>query len=1001
MSDKMHPINFKSLINWITNELNEHSTIFGIHKNKFYRNKSGNKVVVLGEELASPIGPAAGPNTQLTQNIISAYLTGSRFIELKTVQILDGDDLPVAKPCIEANDEGYNVEWSTELKVTEAYDEYIKAWFLLHVLMKELNLSKDRDFMFNMSVGYDLGGIKSPKIDAFIEGMRDASKTRIWDECREIIASKIELFSNFTLADLDLISPIICPSITLSTLHGCPPQEIEKIANYLLKEKGLHTFIKMNPTLLGEKYVRDTLDKMGYNYITLNGHHFIADLQYEDGIAMLRRLKAVASEVNLEIGVKLTNTLPVKILNNELPGEEMYMSGRALFPLTISLASRLVEDFNGDLLISYSGGIDYFNVDKILATGIKPITFATTLLKPGGYERITQMANKIEKILTGSTTAIKIDILKDLAESALNDKHHLKGLRPVKSRKIESHLPLYDCAISPCKSGCPINQQIPEYLAKISEKKYDEAFSIIVNDNSSPFITGTICDHNCQYKCSRLDYDESVLIRDMKKLAAKKAQDSYLENLVPKDVLSEKKVVVIGAGAAGLAVALFLRRNGIDVTVMDKRNKAYGLIEHVIPEFRISSDIISKDLELVKRNGVKFKFGVNENFDIEALKKDYDYIVLAIGAGISGQVDLKTGNDLAINALTFLEELKKDKSNVSLGKHVCIIGGGNVAVDAARVAKRVTGVRSVSIVYRRTKEFMPAIREEVNLALSEGILLKELLSPIEIKDGKLHCIKMELGKRDAKGRKTPISTGKTVIMEADSVIVAVGEKIDSEILVKNGIELDSNSFPKVNTLCETNIENVYVAGDVKKGPATVVKAIADGKVVAKSILTKIGINPDFEKMPISLNEETIYDRKGILCDPLLNEVESKRCLTCNKICELCVDVCPNRANILIKVGENHQIIHVDGLCNECGNCGVFCPHVGNPYQDKVTVFWNEGDFLDSKNVGFMVTDKDKGLCKVRTEDGMIVTYTLGQLDVVSKEMAAMISCCLENYRYIL
>lgn len=1002
MSDKMHPIKFEKLITWITIELKEHGTIFGIHKNKFYKNKSGKKAIIFGEELATPLGPAAGPNTQLTQNIVSAYLTGSRFIELKTVQIIDGEDLPVSKPCIESTDEGYNVEWSTELRVTEAYDEYIKAWFILHVLMKELNLSEDRDFMFNMSVGYDLEGIKSPKIDAFIEGMRNSGTTKVWEECRTFLISHMDMFSNFTLTDLEKISPVICPSITLSTLHGCPPQEIERISNYLLKEKGLHTFIKMNPTLLGERFVRDTFDKMGYDYIKLNGHHFTADLKYADGLAMLKRLKAVAADLNLAIGVKLTNTLPVKVLNDELSGEEMYLSGRALFPLTITLASRLVEDFNGDLLISYSGGTDYFNVDKILATGIQPITFATTLLKPGGYERITQMAYKVEEMLEGAAIGIKTDVLKRLADASLKDKHHLKELRPVKSRKLDSPLPLYDCAISPCSTGCPINQQIPQYLAKISEKKYDEAFSIIVKDNSSPFITGTICDHNCQYKCTRLDYDESELIRDMKKLAAINAQDKYIENILPQEIKSDKKVAVIGAGAAGLSVALFLRRNGMDVTVMDKRDKAYGLIEYVIPEFRISSDIISKDLELVKRNGVKFKFGVNENFNIETLKLDYDYIILAIGAGIFGQVTLKAGNELVINAITFLENLKANKGDVKLGKHVCIIGGGNVAIDAARAAKRVSGVESVSIVYRRTKEFMPAIKEEVNLALTEGIILKELLSPVAIKDGKLHCEEMELGKRDAQGRKTPVETGKTVLLEADTVIVAVGEKIDSEILIKNGIEVDSNKFPKVNAKCETNITNVYVAGDMKKGPATIVKAIADGKIVSKDILLKTGLRADFEKLPISLDESNIYDKKGILCDPLSSEKETKRCLSCESICELCVDVCPNRANVLIKVeGGNHQIIHVDEMCNECGNCGVFCPHTGNPYKDKVTIFWNETDFLDSTNIGFMVVDKEKGLCKVRKETGDIVPYSLGQVDIISEEMAGMIKSCINNYSYIL
>ncbi len=1005
MSDKMRPIPFEKMVSWIRNELKEHKTIFGIHQNKFYKNKSGKSISMFGEQLASPIGPAAGPNTQLAQNIIASYLTGSRFIELKTVQQLDGEDLPVSKPCILALDECYNVEWSTELRVRDAFDEYIKAWFLLHVLMKELDISHERDFMFNMSVGYDLEGIKTPKIDAFIEGLRDASGTKIWEECQTFLSTHINLFSHFTKEDLDNISPIVCPSITLSTLHGCPPQEIERIVNYLLKEKHLHTFIKMNPTLLGEKFVRKTFDTMGYDYITLNGHHFVDDLQYDDGVAMLKRLKLVASNLNLEVGVKLTNTLPVKILNNELPGEEMYMSGRSLFPLTITLAYRLAEEFSGNLQISYSGGADYFNVDKLLNAGIVPITFATTILKPGGYERITQMAEKVEDKLNGAFSGIKIDILKKLAEESFTDKHHLKALRTVESRKLASKLPHYDCAISPCTIGCPINQQIPQYIALVGEKKYDEAFSVIVNDNSSPAITGTICDHKCQYKCTRLDYEESVTIRQMKLLASTNAQDDYLAAIKPADLRSDNKVVIIGAGPAGLSAALFLRRNGLDVTVMDKRDKAYGIVRYVIPEFRISSATIEKDFELVKRQGVKFKFGVDENFNIEALKKDFEYVILAIGAWKHGEVTLKEGNEKAINALTFLENFKKEKDNVSLGKQVCVIGGGDVAMDCARAAKRVRGVENVTIVYRRTKAYMPADLEEIKLALSEGILIKELLAPISITEGKLHCEEMILGQRDASGRRSPVSTEKSVVLDADSVIFAVGEKVDSEQLIRNGVKLDARNYPIINEAGEINISNVYVAGDMKKGPGTVVKAIADGKAITKNILRKEGLSADFEKKEVAITEKVIYDKKGNLSDPIGNEKEANRCLSCGSICELCVDVCPNRANIMIKVdGEftsTHQIIHIDGMCNECGNCGVFCPHTGNPYKDKITVFWNANDFKNSTNSGFLVLDKDKGLCQVRTEKGDVVSYILGQVDIISKEMANMIKSCIKNYSYIL
>ncbi|MBU3180843.1 selenate reductase [Clostridium psychrophilum] len=455
MSDKMRLIPFEKMLIWLTKELNTKESIFGVHKDKFYYNKTENSITLFNEKLTSPLGPAAGPNSQLAQNIVCAYLTGSRFIELKTVQVIDGEDITVTKPCINVKDEGYNVEWSTELKVTEAYNEYVKAWFLLHVLMKELKFSSERDFMFNMSVGYNLSGIKSPKIDAYIEGMRDASSTKIWKECEETLLSHMDMFSEFKKEDLEKISPIICKSISISTMHGCPASEIEGIASYFLEEKGLHTYIKMNPTLLGEKFVRETLNTMGYGYISLKGEHFTNDLQYLDSVTMLRRLKTLAKKLNLEIGVKLTNTLPADINNNELPGEEMYMSGRALFPLAISLASKLAREFDGDLQISYSGGADFFNVDKILSTGIRPITFATTILKPGGYEKITQMAKKVENYFDGEVCGINIKRLDDLAEQAINDKYYCKKIQAINGKKEASKCLACNNICELCVGVCP------------------------------------------------------------------------------------------------------------------------------------------------------------------------------------------------------------------------------------------------------------------------------------------------------------------------------------------------------------------------------------------------------------------------------------------------------------------------------------------------------------------------------------------------------------------
>ena len=183
MSDRMHPIPFVQLVNWALTEWNEFGSVFGCQK--IYQAGGQTAFPLFGRRPENPLGPAAGPHTQLAQNIVAGYVCGGRIFELKTVQTLDGDDLHVSKPCILAEDEGYNCEWSTELTVQQAFEEYVKAWFLLHLLAKEMELGSQDGFVFNMSVGYDLEGIQSKKIDDFIEGLKDASNTAIFRRCKK------------------------------------------------------------------------------------------------------------------------------------------------------------------------------------------------------------------------------------------------------------------------------------------------------------------------------------------------------------------------------------------------------------------------------------------------------------------------------------------------------------------------------------------------------------------------------------------------------------------------------------------------------------------------------------------------------------------------------------------------------------------------------------------------------------------------------------------------
>lgn len=961
MSEVMTPMSFEQLVDWVLQEKKKRGTVFGQHH--AYRADGTHNRTMFGRTLETPIGPAAGPHTQMTQNIVAAYYAGSRFFELKTVQIMDGEVLAacINRPCIKADDEGYNCEWSTELTVPQAMEEYIKAWFLLKVIAREFGLGDMNGFQFNVSVGYDLAGIQSPKVDTFLNSMKHAEDTEIFKHCKAYLLEHADWFEHVTTEDIEQIPPEICNSVTLSTLHGCPPQEIERIAMYLLTEKGFHTFVKCNPTLLGYEFARKTMDEMGYDYIQFGDFHFKDDLQYEDAVPMLTRLMNTAKERNLEFGVKITNTFPVDVKQNELPSEEMYMSGKSLYPLSISLAAKLAKEFDGRLRISYSGGADYYNIERIVDAGIWPVTVATTLLKPGGYQRLTQMAKLLDKE-NAPFEKVDAESAGKLAEEAVKDPHHVKAMKPLPSRKMKKEVPLMDCFVAPCKEGCPIHQDITTYLQLVGEEKYEEAMEVITEKNPLPFITGTICAHNCMSKCTRNFYETPVHIREMKLKAAENGYEALLEKLPVPAVTKAGKAAVIGGGPAGMAAAYFLRKGGMEVTLFEAKESLGGVVRHVIPPFRISEDAIEKDAEILRKMQVDIRCNTKVESLEELKKQGYTKIVLAVGAPVQGSLKLESG--MPKNALEFLAEFKQTDGNVSLGKYVVVIGGGNTAMDTARAAKRNVGVEHVYLVYRRTRRYMPADEEELVMALEDGVEFKELLSPVKLENGQLLCKVMQLSDYDVSGRRGVTETGETVWVPADTVIAAVGEKVPTDWYQANGLAVSEKGrlYVDEKTL-KTSDDNVYAAGDGLYGPATVVEAIRDGRKVAEAIAGEV-LARDFDKLA---EEEKVYAKRGVLKEEQKETKEAGRCLGCSTICENCVEVCPNRANIAIQVPgmEKHQIIHVDYLCNECGNCKSFCPYSSAPYLDKFTLFETEADMENSKNQGFAVLDQETRRCKVR------------------------------------
>ena len=982
MSELMIPIPFRELMTWVTTEYQRDGSVFGVHRP--YR-AGVKKLPIFGETIETPFGPAAGPNTQLAQNIIAGYFGGARFFELKTVQKMDGADLAacINRPCILAEDECYNCEWSTELYVQQAFEEYVKAWCALKIMAKVYGLGDPNGFVFNMSVGYDLAGIQGEKIDTFLNGMVDASKTPIFQECIAVLKEFFPGESDY----IDTITPHVSGSVTVSTLHGCPPDEIERIASYLLEKKHLHTFVKCNPTILGYETARSILDSMGYDYIAFDDHHFKEDLQYSDAVPMFHRLQALADREGLEFGLKLSNTFPVDVKAGELPSEEMYMAGKSLFPLTTTMAAMMAKEFGGKLRLSYAGGADAFNVDKLFACGIWPITMATTELKPGGYQRFTQIGDKLDALDFKPFTGVDVTAIEALSLAARSDKYHVKAIKPLPRRKLYEKVPLLDCFTAPCKGGCPIGQDIPEYIELCRKGEYAAALDLIVQKNPLPFITGTICAHNCMNKCTRNFYDQPVNIRATKLVAAEKGYEALLSALRPAVPMDDgRKVAVIGGGPSGMAAAFFCGRAGIPVTLFERTGALGGIVRQVIPAWRISDGAIDKDVSLMEKMGVEVKLNTEAPSVAELKAAGYTHIYFAVGAWKAGRLDIP-GN--VVPVIGWLKDLKAGKE-VPLG-HVAVVGGGNTAMDAARAALR-AGAKSSTLVYRRTRKYMPADAEELELAMADGVRFLELVSPVEQSGGKLVCERMALGEPDEKGRRKPVPTGERISIDCDTVIAAVGEQVDSEIFTQNGIAVDTKGIPDF----KTNVEGVYVGGDAMRGPATVVEGIADAQAFANAV---IGEAHTFA-IPagaVAARAEAIA-KKGILCESA--KCEGERCLTCNVVCESCADVCPNRANVSIAMPDgSRQILHVDRMCNECGNCAVFCPYDSAPYRDKFTLFHDRAGFDESvKNSGFLPLGGGKVLVRL---EGKVFEADLNAANDLPAGIECLILTVLSKYAYLL
>ncbi len=451
----------------------------------------------LGRPAATPIGPAAGPHSQLAQNIVLSWLGGSRLFELKTVQILD--ELEIARPCIDMATIGYNIEWSQELTLEQSLTEYVKASMMLDILARweplQTHLGQPGPHVLDMSVGYDLAGISNERVATFIRGMADASAEV--DRLRPMIP---EPFAQFR--DLEFNTGL-SDSLTLSTFHGCPPEEIEAITKHLIDVHDLDVIVKLNPTLLGYDTVAGIVnDELGYTDVDVKEQAFAEDLQFDRGIELIGELNDYAAERGHRFGIKLTNTLVVNNAKAWMPEETMYLSGAPLHVLASSLLDRLcgalpglldLPGHDGDVMVSFSAGVTKDNLADTLAMGVKPATICSDLLKPGGYGRLAPMLKSLTREMADNG-ASNLETwcsvrLQQSQEAGYRDtvaahvaavrgdaigKYNLEG-NTKQPREVDNHLEMFECvACNFCITVCPNDAffSIPSLESQTSRQQY-------------------------------------------------------------------------------------------------------------------------------------------------------------------------------------------------------------------------------------------------------------------------------------------------------------------------------------------------------------------------------------------------------------------------------------------------------------------------------------------------------------------------------------------------
>ncbi len=502
--------------------------------------------------------------------------------------------------------------------------------------------------------------------------------------------------------------------------------------------------------------------------------------------------------------------------------------------------------------------------------------------------------------------------------------------------------PVYVDRLPPCNHACPAGEDIQGWLYHAEGGDYRRAWEALVKHNPFPAIMGRVCYHPCEDACNRGKLDEAVGIHAVERFLGDLAiRRGWLPGKPAGP--GAKRVLVVGSGPSGLSCAYHLRLMGHGVVIVDSAKAAGGMMRYGIPKYRLPRDVLDAEISRIESMGVEFRLNSRID-DIMAAMAGFDAAFLAVGAHLARRTDIPAGDASRIlDAVCLLHDME-DGPPPMLGRRVVVYGGGNTALDVARTAKRLGALESL-IVYRRTKEQMPAHESELNEALQEGILFKWLSTVKAMDEGGVTVEKMVL---DETGFPQP--TGEFEKMEADSLVLALGQ--ESELgLLKNVPDLEiENGTVKVNSSMMTSHPGIFAGGDMVPSDRTVTSAVGHGKKAAKNIdawlRNETYIAPEkheiagFDKMntwyysdaPRTVQPELDIARRGSTFDEVVGGLtgknalfEARRCLSCGNCfeCDNCFGVCPD--NAVIKLGPGLRFAFDYDYCKGCGLCAAECP----------------------------------------------------------------------------